>query len=89
MNYSSIEATSSICNKIPSLLPIDDIGTPIKDPYLSWIHDLFISCDGTEVHILAQNRRCCHMRKKHTQEVKFWEGQLALFQPVTLKRLKT
>jgi hypothetical protein len=29
------------------------------------------------------------MRKKHTQEVKFWEGQLALFQPVTLKRLKT
>jgi hypothetical protein len=87
MNYSSIQTTSLICNNIPSLLPIDDFGSAIKDPYLPWIHDLFLSHDGTQVHILAQNRRRCHTGKKHLEEMKYWEGQLALFQPVALKRL--
>lgn len=87
MSYSSIDATSNICNNVPSLLPIDEFGSTIMDPYLPWIHDLFISQDGTNVNIIAQNKRRCHKGKLHTSEMKFWEGQVALFQPVAIKRL--
>lgn len=78
--------TSTICNNIPSLLPIDDFES-LQDPYLPWIHDLFISADGTHVNIIAQNRRRCHKGKFHMADLKFWEGQVALFQPVAVRRL--
>lgn len=87
MNYSSFQTTYSLCKRVPSLLPIDPFGTEIRDPYLPWIHDVFLSHDGTRVHVLAQNRRRCHTGKNHPAEMKYWEGQLALFQPVALKRL--
>ncbi|KAL7445960.1 hypothetical protein ACHAXH_009608 [Discostella pseudostelligera] len=87
MSYPSMDATSKICSNVPSLLPIDEFGSSIMDPYLPWIHDLFISHDGTNVHIIAQNKRRCHKGKLHTSEMKFWEGQVALFQPVAIKRL--
>eukprot|EP00804_Cyclotella_cryptica_P012123 CCRYP_009834-RC/>CCRYP_009834-RC protein AED:0.07 eAED:0.07 QI:207/1/1/1/0.66/0.57/7/247/796 len=87
MKYSSSETTSSLCRRVPSLLPIDQFGTSIRDPYLPWIHDVFLSHDGTHVHVLAQNRRRCHTGKNHLDEMKYWEGQLALFQSVALKRL--
>ena len=88
INFTSAETTSEMCQKIPSLLPIDDFGTSIKDPYLPWIHDVFLSHDKSQVNILAQNRRRCHTGKNHLEEMKYWEGQLALFQPVSLKRLQ-
>jgi hypothetical protein len=88
INFTSLADTaSSICGRVPSLLPIDDFGTTIQDPYLPWIHDVFLSHDKTQVHILAQNRRRCHTGKNHLEEMKYWEGQLALFQPLALKRL--
>lgn len=87
ISLTSQETTSNICNSIPTFLPIDDFGTTIKDPYLPWIHDIFLSHDKSQVHILAQNRRRCHTGKNHQEEMKYWEGQLALFQPVALKRL--
>ena len=74
MKYSSIDTTSKICNRIPSLLPIDDFGSTIRDPYLPWIHDLFISHDGKDVNVIAQNRRRCHKGKHHNEDLKFWEG---------------
>eukprot|EP00956_Cyclotella_meneghiniana_P032471 scaffold89508_cov77-Cyclotella_meneghiniana.AAC.3 len=89
INYTSIETTSNLlCNRIPSLLPIDDFGSTFQDPYLPWIHDVFVSSnDPSQVHILGQNRRRCHTGKNHLQEMKYWEGQLSLFQPIALKRL--
>ena len=90
LNYSSYVSnshSSQLCNQIPALLPVDQFGTTILDPYLPWIHDLFISHDGKNVHIVAQNRRRCHKGKFHKEEMRFWEGQVALFQPVAVKRL--
>eukprot|EP00970_Alexandrium_tamarense_P016414 scaffold6502_cov187-Alexandrium_tamarense.AAC.8 len=87
LQYTSNEMTTSLCSRIPSLLPIDDFGTTILDPYLPWIHDLFVSHDGSEVNVIAQNRRRCHKGKNHKDEMKFWEGQVSLFQPVALKRI--
>ncbi|KAK1737664.1 glycosyltransferase (family 2) [Skeletonema marinoi] len=78
-----------ICNKIPTLLPIDQFGTTILDPYLPWIHDLFLSDDGTTVNIIAQNRRRCHKGKAHKSDMEYWEGQVALFQPVAVTRVHT
>ena len=89
ITYTSTDATLSICNNIPSLLPIDEFGTTVNDPYLPWIHDLFVSSDGKYVNIIAQNRRRCHKGKFHKHDLKFWEGQVALFQPVAVKRLNS
>lgn len=88
ISFTSTEATANMCKSIPALLPIDDFGSKFKDPYLPWIHDVFLSHDKSSVHILAQNRRTCHTGKNHLEDMKFWEGQLSLFQPVALKRLE-
>ena len=77
---------NDICNKIPTLLPIDEFGITYSDPYLPWIHDIFLSNDGGNVQIIAQNRRCCHKGKAHKVTMEYWEGQIALFQPVAVKR---
>ena len=89
MSYSSTDTISTICNNIPSLLPIDDFGSTILDPYLPWIHDLFISHDSTVVNVIAQNRRRCHKGKFHNDDLKYWEGQVSLFQPIAIKRVDT
>jgi len=47
----------------------------------------FLSHDEKSVNIVAQNRRRCHKGKNHLDEMKFWEGQVALFQPVAVKRI--
>ena len=83
----SKQQQDDICSKIPTLLPIDQFGTSILDPYLPWIHDLFLSDDGTNVNIVAQNRRRCHKGKAHKVDMDYWEGQVALFQPVAVKRV--
>ena len=72
---------NNICNKVPALLPIDEFGITYSDPYLPWIHDIFLSENGSNVKIIAQNRRCCHKGKAHKVTMEYWEGQLALFQP--------
>ncbi|KAL3805733.1 hypothetical protein ACHAW5_010936 [Stephanodiscus triporus] len=88
INYNSARATSTtICGHVPSLLPADDFGMTIRDPYLPWLHDLFVSEDGMGVDVVAQNRRRCHKGKHHADEMRFWEGQVALFQPVAIRRL--
>ena len=88
VNYTSALATStSICGRVPSLLPVDDFADAVRDPYLPWLHDLFVGEDGTRVDVIAQNRRRCHKGIHHREEMRFWEGQVALFQPVAIRRL--
>ena len=78
MSFSSLEAKSSICDSVPALLPIDEFGDTIRDPYLPWIHDLFVSSDGKYVNVIGQNRRRCHKGKFHGEDLKYWEGQVSL-----------
>jgi hypothetical protein len=88
VNYTSALATSTaICGRVPSLLPVDEFAYAIRDPYLPWLHDLFVGEDGTRVDVVAQNRRRCHKGKLHAEEMRFWEGQVALFQPVAIRRV--
>jgi hypothetical protein len=87
MNYSSFKMMSSLCKKGPLLLPIDPFGTAIQDPYRPWIQDVFLSNDRAHVHVLARNRQQCHMGKNHLHKMKYWEGQLVLFQHEASKQL--
>ncbi|KAL3807566.1 hypothetical protein ACHAXA_006467 [Cyclostephanos tholiformis] len=90
VSYTTSDDTSNrICRNVPSLLPVDEFGSSIQDPYLPWIHDLFASADGKRVEIVAQNRRRCHKGKYHVEEMRYWEGQVALLQPVAVRRVRT
>jgi len=60
--------------------PIDDF--PIDDPFLPWIHDVFVI--GNEVRIVAQNKRRCEIGKDKEDIMRKMEPQLALFQPVPI-----
>lgn len=59
---------------------------PDEDPFLPWIHDVFLSHDASKVHILAQNRRRCHTGIGMEHEMERLEPQIALFQPISLRR---
>ena len=68
------------CSTLWETFPID--AYPTSDPFLPWIHDFFPSIDGSSVQFVAQNRRRCDVGDDRTESMKFWEPQLALFQPV-------
>ena len=68
------------CSQMMETWPIDDF--PSEDPYLPWIHDVFPSRDGTRIQIVAQNKRRCHVGEEQQEEMKFWEPQISLLQPV-------
>ena len=68
------------CGTLFETWPIDDY--PQTDPFLPWIHDVFPTADGKYVHVVAQNRRRCKTGKGMENEMKFWEPQMALFQPI-------
>jgi hypothetical protein len=64
-------------------LPIDEF--PNDDAYLPWIHDYFVSKKDTEVRFIAQNKRRCNAG--HDESNKFWEPQVALFQPISIQKV--
>jgi len=80
-------------NEIRPFPVIDDY--PEGDAYLPWIHDVIISpidnksisSSSSKIIILAQNRRRCHTGKYHEDTMKRLEPQIALFQPISLKKV--
>ena len=66
------------CSSMWNYFPIDEY--PTSDPYLPWIHDYFLSDDGSMIKFVAQNRRRCHVGV--TDSMLFWEPQISLFQPI-------
>jgi hypothetical protein len=68
------------CSRVMEEFPVDDF--PMEDPFLPWIHDYFPSTDRKYVQFVAQNRRRCDTGEDHEHTMKFWEPQIALFQPV-------
>ncbi len=68
--------------------PTDEF--PESDPFLPWIHDYFVDTSGNSkkswsVKFVAQNRRRCNTGQGKESEMKFWEPQMALFQPVPIQ----
>jgi Glycosyltransferase family 92 len=77
------------CSRVVPLLPVDADEFPTTDPYLPWIHDYFVSHDGAHVSFVAQNRRRCQTGQGMEPEMKHWEPQVALFQPVPVRQVAT
>lgn len=58
------------------------------DPYLPWIHDAFPSNDGSHIKFIISNKRRCNSDPKVFQaDLKNLEPQVALMQPIPVKRL--
>ena len=57
------------------------------DPFLPWIHDVFPSVDGRVVHFVAQNKRRCNTGFKFGESLMRLEPQVALMQPIGVKRI--
>lgn len=55
------------------------------DPYLPWIHDLFLDLDGEQVQFVAQNRRRCRTGRGYGQVLESMEPQVALLQHVSVE----
>ena len=75
------------CMTLMKNFPVDDF--PLDDPYLPWIHDYFLSGDKEMLHFVAQNKRKCDTGVDHSEKMKFWTPQLALFQGVPIVMEKT
>jgi hypothetical protein len=70
------------CATLMQDFPIDDY--PTDDPFLPWIHDYFPSQDSRHIRFVAQNRRRCDTGQEHVAVMKYWEPQVALFQPIPI-----
>ena len=58
------------------------------DPFLPWIHDIIPSHDGKTIGFVAQNKRMCNTGLVYLKEAERMESQVALLQPVSVKRVK-
>ena len=70
----------SKCSQMMETWPIDDF--PSGDPFLPWIHDVFPTLDGKSIQFVAQNKRRCHVGDDKEHEMKHWEPQISLLQPL-------
>lgn len=70
------------CSSLMQNFPVDKY--PLEDAFLPWIHDYFPTHDGKSIQFVAQNRRRCDTGESHEQTMKFWEPQIALFQPIPI-----
>jgi hypothetical protein len=50
--------------------------------FLPWIHDMFLSVDGSSIEFIAQNKRRCKTGRNHRKDVK-----RSLSQPVSVLRI--
>jgi hypothetical protein len=58
------------------------------DPFLPWIHDSFVSMDGSHVDFVAHNKRRCRTDpSQFMQEMQHLEPQVALMQSVPVRRI--
>jgi hypothetical protein len=57
------------------------------DPYLPWIHDVFPSFDGKNIHFIAQNKRRCNTGRGFVTQLNYLLPQVALLQPVSVARI--
>jgi Glycosyltransferase family 92 len=81
------ERYNNDCSRSVPPLPVDADEFPTSDPFLPWIHDYFVSHNGTQVSFVAQNRRRCQTGQGMESEMKRWEPQVALFQAVPIREV--
>lgn len=58
-----------------------------SDPFLPWIHDLFLDLDGKRVQFVAQNKRRCRTGTNYGDVLEHMQPQVALLQPVSVQRI--
>lgn len=58
------------------------------DPFLPWIHDIFVDASGQNLQIIAHNKRRCHRFPKHFgNDIANLEPQVALMQSVPIQQM--
>lgn len=57
------------------------------DPFLPWIHDVFPSNDGTQIHFVAQQKRRCNTGRAFKKMLEHLLPQVSIMQPVSVVRL--
>ena len=70
------------CGRLMQDFPVDNY--PLEDPFLPWIHDYFPSQDRTAIRFVCQNKRRCDTGDNREETMRFWEPQMALFQPIPI-----
>jgi len=81
--------------KLSSLYPIRyeyaSIACPVDaDPFLPWIHDVFLNKDATHVEFVAHNKRRCRSDpSSFMEDLQNLEPQVAIMQSVSVKRIRT
>lgn len=68
------------CSRIAETWPINEF--PSEDPFLPWIHDVFVNHNETAVTLIAQNKRKCSVGLGKEEKMQHWEPQISLLQPV-------
>jgi hypothetical protein len=66
-----------------------NISCPVDaDPFLPWIHDVFLNTDGTYVEFIAHNKRRCRSDpSSFMDDLTNLEPQIAIMQSVSVKRI--
>ena len=57
------------------------------DPFLPWIHDVFPSNDGKQIHFIAQNKRRCNTGIRFSKALHNLIPQVTIMQPVSVARI--
>jgi len=57
------------------------------DPFLPWIHDVIPVSDGSKISFVAQNKRMCNTANNFANDLRRLEPQIALLQPISVKRV--
>lgn len=80
--------------KLSSLYPIRyeyaSVACPVDaDPFLPWIHDVFLNKDATHVEFVAHNKRRCRSDpSSFMEDLQNLEPQVAIMQSVSVKRIQ-
>jgi hypothetical protein len=80
-NVGRLKSLYEVRSGYASICPVD------ADPFLPWIHDVFVSADYQFVEFVAHNKRRCRTDPSFLKDLENLEPQVALMQSVSIKRL--
>lgn len=80
-NVGRLRSLYEVRDSYASVSPVD------ADPFLPWIHDVFLSNDFKFVEFVAHNKRRCRADASFLKDLDNLEPQVALMQSVPIKRL--
>ena len=84
--FHSVNSCETLTQDFGNAIVNSFANSSVDDPWLPWLHDFFLSNDKSHLVFVAQNKRNCDTGKDRLETMKFWEPQVALFQPVPVAR---